>query len=467
MKRIVCLLLLVLFVNGFVLAASHPVPLVDQPLVPDAAIPGAAALTLKLHGVGFVSSSVVKWNGRALKTHFVGSTELTAKVPSSDLSKPGTATVSVVNPGRRVSNVSYFQIIKPEKSAALQFATYGTGSEPYAVAVGDFNGDGKLDLVVPNVSATTVSILLGNGDGTFQSQSPYQAGYGPIAVGVADFNGDGKLDLAVVNNGNDSNGHPGTVTILLGNGDGSFTTGKTFNTGKGPDSVAIGDFNGDGKLDLALSDYNIARGNSIAVLLGKGDGTFRKYVSYPTGSAPEYVATADLNGDGILDLVTANELGNTVSVLLGKGDGTFQTKVDYAVGKNPITLAIADLNRDGKPDLAVVNLSSNSLSVLLGKGDGTFGAHVDYATGSFPVSIAIADFNADNRQDLAVANQDNSGTVSILFGKGDGTFKMHKDFSAGSQPQGIAVGDFNGDGRLDLSIVDVFSTEVGVLLQGK
>jgi hypothetical protein len=467
MKGIGYLLFLVSFFNGFAMAASHPVPLVDQPLVPDAAIPGAAGFTLKLHGAGFISSSVVHWGGSALKTHFVSSTALTAKVPASDISKPGTAAVSVVNPGGRVSNVSYFQIIKPEKTVSLKFATYRTGNEPYAVAVGDFNGDGKLDLVVPNVSATTVSILLGNGNGTFQTQSEYQAGYSPIAVGVADLNGDGKLDLAVVNNGNDSNGQPGTVTILLGNGDGSFTTGKTFNTGKGPDSVAVGDFNGDGKLDLALSNYNVARGNSVAVLLGRGDGTFRKYVSYLTGSAPEYVATADLNGDGILDLVTANELAGTVSVLLGKGDGTFPSKVDYAVGKDPIALGIADLNRDGNPDLAVVNLGGNSVSVLLGKGDGTFGTHVDYATGSFPVSIAIADFNADNIQDLAVANQDNAGTVSILFGKGNGTFKKHKDFSAGSQPQGIAVGDFNGDGRLDLSIVDVFSNEVGVLLQGK
>ena len=467
MKRIGYILLLVVFFGCSALATSHPVPLVDQPMVPDAAIPGADAFTLKLHGAGFVSSSVVKWSGGALKTHFVSSTQLTAKVPASNLSKPGTATVSVVNPGGRVSNVSYFQIIKPEKTVSLKFATYGTGNEPYAVAVGDFNGDGKPDLVVPNVSATTVSILLGNGNGTFQAQSQYQAGYSPIAVGVGDLNGDGKLDLAVVNNGNDSNGQPGTVTILLGNGDGSFTTGKTFGTGNGPDSVAMGDFNGDGRLDLALSNYNIGRGNSVAVLLGKGDGTFRKYVSYQTGSAPESVATADLNGDGMLDLVTANELADTVSVLLGKGDGTFQAKVDYGVGKDPIALAVADLNSDGKPDLAVVDLGSDSLSVLLGNGDGTFKTHVDYATGSFPVSIAVADFNADNIQDLAVANQDDAGTVSILFGKGNGTFKKHKDFSAGSEPQGIAVGDFNGDGRLDLSMVDVFSTEVGVLLQGK
>jgi hypothetical protein len=447
--------------------AKSLTPFVDQPLAPDAAKPGAKTFTLKLHGVGFSSGSVVNWDGSALKTHFVNKTELTAKVPAADVSKAGTASVTVVNPGGHISNVSYFQIVKTEKSVKLGLATYATGPEPYAVATADFNGDGKLDLAVPNVSGTTVSILLGNGDGTFQTQAQYQAGYAPIAVGVADFNGDGKPDLAVVNNGNDSNGQPGTVTILLGNGDGTFKTGKSYSTGTGPNCVAIGDFNGDGKLDLALSDYNIARGNTVAVLLGKGDGTFAKYKSYETDSSPEFVVTADVNGDGILDLVTANESTNNVSVLLGKGDGTFEAHVDYGVGSEPIALAVADVNNDGSPDLAVVDLGADTISILLNNGDGTFATHVDYATGAFPVSVAIADFNGDNRQDLAVANQDSSGTVSILLGNGDGTFKPHTDLNAGSEPQGIAVGDFNGDGRPDISVVDVFSTEVAVLVQSK
>lgn len=467
MKRFLCLPVLFILFVSFASAKSVPVPFVDQPLVPDAAKPGAAAFTLTLHGTGFRSSSTVNWNGKALKTDFVGATELTAKVPASDVSKAGTASVTVANSKSRVSNVSYFEVVKSEKSISLGFTTYGTGNEPYAVATADFNGDGILDLVVPNVSATTVSVLLGKGDGTFQTQSQYQAGYAPIAVGVGDFNGDGKLDLAVVNNGNDSNGQPGTVTILLGKGDGTFTTGKTFDTGDGPNSVAIGDFNGDGKLDLALSDYNVSFGNSVAVLLGKGDGTFGTYKSYDTGNAPEQVVTADVNHDGALDLMTANEVDETVSVLLGNGDGTFQTHVDYAVGKEPLSLDVADLNGDGHPDLAVVNLGSDSVSVLLGNGDGTFGTHVDYSTGDYPVSVAIADFNGDNHQDLVVANEDNSGTVSIFLGKGDGTFKSQVQFSAGSQPQGMAVGDFNGDGKPDISVVDVFSTEVGVLLQKK
>jgi hypothetical protein len=467
MKRYLHLsLFVILFINlGW--AKSIPIPYVDAPLTPDAAKPGAPAFTLTLRGAGFVSSSVVNWNGKPLKTHFVGNAELTAKVPASDVSKAGSVPVTVVNPGKRVSNVAYFQIVESEKSISTQFAAYGTGPEPYAVAVGDFNNDGILDLVVANVSSTTVSILLGNGDGTFQTQAEYQAGYDPIAVGVGDFNHDGNLDLAVVNNGNRSNGQPGTVTILLGNGDGTFTTGKTFDTGDGPNCVAIGDFNGDGKVDLALSNYNVSFGNTVAVLLGNGDGTFQAYKPYETGNGPEFVVTADVNGDGILDLMTANEVDGTASVLLGKGDGTFEAHVDYGVGKAPLALAVGDLNGDGKPDLAVVNLSSDSVSILLGNGDGTFKTHVDYATDMYPVSVAIADFNGDNHQDLAVANQGSSGTVSIFLGKGNGTFRARKDYPAGSEPQGIAVGDFKGDGRLDISIVDVFSTEVGVLLQGK
>ena len=466
MKTFLRLSLLVVLFAGFAWAKSAA-PFVDQPLAPDAAQPGAKAFTLTLHGAGFISGSVVDWDGGALKTHFVSKTELTAKVSASDVSKAGTASVTVVNPGGHISNVSYFQIVKTEKSVKLGLATYATGPEPYAVATADLNGDGKLDLIVPNVSGTTVSILLGKGNGTFQTQAQYQAGYAPIAVGVADFNGDGKPDLAMVNNGNDSNGQPGTVTILLGNGDGTFKAGKAYPTGTGPNCVAIGDFNGDGKLDLALSDYNIARGNSVAVLLGKGDGTFGKYKSYETDSSPEFVVTADVNGDGILDLVTANESTDNVSVLLGKGDGTFEAHVDYVTGHEPIALAVADVNNDGSPDLAVVDLGANTISILLNNGDGTFAAHVDYATGAFPVSVAIADFNSDNHQDLAVANQDSAGTVSILLGKGDGTFKPQTQLNAGSEPQGIAVGEFNGDGRPDISVVDVFSTEVAVLLQGK
>jgi len=468
MIRIDRFALLMMVLGAMAVAQSNPVPLVSQPLVPDAAKPGASAFTLTVHGSGFIAHSVVKWNGSTRKTHFVSSTVLKAKVPASDVAKAGTASVTVSNPapGGGASEVVYFQIINPAKSVSFNSSTFSTGQEPYALASGDFNGDGKLDLAVANVTGQTVSILLGKGDGTFQTQKEYAAGYAPIALAVGDFNGDGKLDLAVANGGNKSNGQPGTVTILLGNGKGGFRKGKPFQCGDGPFVIVAGDFNGDGNLDVAVADYNVSYGNSVAVLLGNGDGTLQSYASYATGSAPIGLASEDLNGDGILDLVTANELSGSVSVLLGNGDGTFQTHVDYTAGKYPLAVAVADLNRDNKPDLAVVNLGDSTVSVLLGKGDGTFQPHVDYATGYEPVSITVADINADNRQDLAIVNQ-GANTVSILLGKGNGTFKTHADFAAGSSPQGLAIGDFNRDGRLDLSVVDVFSNVVAVLLQGR
>jgi hypothetical protein len=458
--------IVMLFLNAVAVAKSNPVPLVDQPLVPDAATPGAPAFTLTVHGSGFVSNSEVRWNGTVRSTHFVGSTVLTARIRATDVAKAGTASVTVANtaPGGGVSNVTYFQIITPARSISFHDSTFGAGQEPYAVASGDFNRDGKIDLAVANVTGGTVSILLGNGDGTFKTQTQIAAGYGPIALAVGDFNGDGKLDLAVANNGNKSNGHPGTVTMLLGNGRGGFRTGGTFKTGDGPFTVVAGDFNGDGKLDLAFADYNVSVGNSVAVLLGKGNGTFQKYVSYPTGAAPIGLATEDLNGDGILDLVTANEVSQTASVLLGNGDGTFKPHVDYPVGRAPLAVAIGDFNHDNRPDVAVANLSDNTVSVLLGRGDGTFKAHVDYATGNAPVAILVADLNADHRQDLVVVNQ-GGNSLSILLGKGNGSFKPHVDFSTGPSPQGAALGDFNRDGRLDLSVVDVFSNVVEVVLQ--
>ena len=467
MNTIARLVVIATLFHAFTMAKSNPVPSVNQPLSPDAAKPGGPAFTLTVQGAGFVSKSMVQWNGTARQTHFVNSTTLKAKILISDIANAGTASVTVSNPapGGGVSDAQYFQIIKPAKSVSFKSSTLITGQEPYQLASGDFNGDGKLDLAVANVTGGTVSIMKGKGDGTFQKQTQYPAGYGPIAVAVGDFNEDGKLDLVVVNNGNRSNGHPGTVTMLLGNGKGAFRKGKTFSCGTGPFFIVTGDFNRDGNLDVAVADYNVSFGNSVAVLLGKGDGTFQPYAAYNVGSAPISLATEDLNGDGILDLVTANELSASVSVLLGNGDGTFQPHMDYQVVRNPISVAVGDLNGDKKPDLGVVSATDNTLSVLLGNGDGTFQPHADSPAGSAPVSIAIADFNADNRQDIAIVNSTNPGAVSILLGKGDGTFKGPVSFPADVFPQGLALGDFNGDGRLDLSTADVFSNLVSVMLQ--
>jgi hypothetical protein len=248
---------------------------------------------------------------------------------------------------------------------------YGVGSAPTSVAVGDFNGDGKLDLAVVNELSNNFSILLGNGDGTFQAAVNYGAGLSLFSVAVGDFNGDGKLDLAVASGGSDY------VSVLLGNGDGTFKTAVQYVAGLEPISVAVADFNGDGKLDLAVANYE---SNNVSILLGKGDGTFQIAVDYGIGTenypaTPGSVAVGDFNGDGKLDLVVGgveSDNVSVVSVLLGNGDGTFQAAVNYGAGAGQTSVAVGDFNGDGRLDLAapaslllqtpLASLSSTSLN---------------------------------------------------------------------------------------------------------
>jgi hypothetical protein len=452
-------------------SAANPVPFINQPLSPDAVVPGGASFTLTVTGTGFVSGSVVHWNGSARATNFISNSKLTATVLASDVATFNTASVTAFNPapGGGTSNVVFFVTTRPTSSVALGTPSeFATGSDPLSVAADDFNGDGKLDLVVANSGSNNVSVLLGNGDGTFQAAVNYDAGSNPQFVAVGDFNADGKLDLAVVNG---SSGI-GSVSILLGKGDGTFQAAVSYGVGLQPISVAVADFNGDGKLDLAVVNMSTSNG-SVSVLLGKGDGTFQAASSFDVGTFPFSVAVGDFNGDDKLDLAVVNFGSGTVSVLLGNGDGTFQAAVDYGGGNAPVSVAVADFNGDGKLDLAVANLASGNVgpgnvSVLLGKGDGTFQPAVSYEAGSNTgaASVAAGDFSGDGRLDLVVATSgtNSANNVSILVGNGDGTFQPGVNYGTGSNPF-AAVGDFNRDGRLDIAVVDLGGSGVFVLLQ--
>jgi hypothetical protein len=341
----------------------------------------------------------------------------------------------------------------PPPACFAEPVQFGTGSRPQSVAIGDLNGDGKPDLAVANWGSNTVSVLLGNGDGTFGAATDFGTGDFPYSVAVGDLNGDGKPDLAVANY------YSSTVSVLLGNGDGTFGAKSDYGTGPALRSVAIGDLSGDGKPDLVTADFVFP--GTVSVLLGDGDGTFGAATDFGTGDWPHSVAIGDLNGDGKPDLATANRQALTVSVLLGNGDGTFGAATDFGAGDYPTSVAIGDLNRDGKLDLATANNIGNTVSVLLGHGNGAFGAKTDYGTGSYPHSVAIGDLNGDGKPDLATANSIGN-TGSILLGNGDGTFGAKSDLSPGSCF--VAIGDLNGDGEPDLVTRDLADNTVSVLL---
>jgi hypothetical protein len=434
----------------------YPVPYVHQPLVPMSAVPGGAGPTLTVNGTGFSSNSVVKWNGSARTTNFVSSTRLTANIQASDVATAGTAWVTVVNPtpGGGTSNVNFLHITYPTSSVLLDKADYAVGTNPQQATTGDFNADGKLDLAVADSGSDAVSVLLGNGNGTFQAPAAFATDCLPLAVSTADFDGDAILDLVTVS------AECYSASILLGNGDGTFQPHVDYSI-TNPGAVATGDFNADGALDLVAASVN-----AVAVLLGNGDGTFQAPVAYSVSADPDYVTTGDFNGDGILDLVTANSNANTASVLLGNGDGSFLSHVDLAIsGTSPGYVTAADLNGDGKLDVAVSSYGSDALSVFLGNGDGSFQSEATYSPGSAPTSVIAGDFNGDGLLDLAVANNVNPGTVSLLLGNGAGGFPSQVSYPTGVQPYWATAGDFNGDGRLDLAAPNYADNTVSVLLQ--
>lgn len=339
-------------------------------------------------------------------------------------------------------------LLSAQTVSFIQKGQFPVGTVP--LAAGDLNGDKKLDLVVAE-SSGDVSLMLGNGDGTFRPAVTFATGQGIASIGVADLNNDGKLDVAVV----DVNG----VSVLLGNGDGSFQPVMHFAAGKGIYSAAVGDLNRDGKLDVVVSNSD----GGVSVLLGNGNGTFRAAASFPAGTSPDAVAIGDFNKDGIPDLAVgdfgANFGTGTVSVLLGAGDGTFKPPVRYATasGNAADFVAIGDFNGDGNPDLVV------NMDLLLGNGDGTFQTAVSLGSFEGQGSLDIADFNADGKLDIALLSPDSSN-LTVLLGNGNGTFQPSLVFRVGSSSN-IFVGsrtviaDFNGDGLPDLAIYNnQFST---------
>jgi hypothetical protein len=335
------------------------------------------------------------------------------------------------------------------------------GNYPRDVAVGDFNGDGHLDVVTADNLDGTLSVLLGNGDGTFGQGQTIQLGAStyPTAVAVADVNGDGIPDLAVTESGTNA------VEVLLGTGDGTFQQTTPIPVDQGADypfGITAADLTGDGSNDLVVT--NVVSG-TVTVLLNKGDGTFQTPRTFGVGSQPVAVVAGNFTGHGHVDLAVANYASNTISVLAGDGQGNFQLASTLAVGVNPYALAAGDFG-NGHTDLVTANSGSGDLSVLLNGGNGTFQPAHAYAAGSVPAGLLVGDFNGDGKQDVAAVNYF-PGEVYVLDGNGNGTFQDAQPlgiFGPADQFSAVAAGDFTGNGRTDLALANVGLNSATVLL---
>ncbi|MEP6517622.1 FG-GAP-like repeat-containing protein [Microcoleus vaginatus] len=371
-------------------------------------------------------------------------------------------------------------------SGVLGFAPkvdFPIGSSPFGVSIGDFNGDGLPDLALANYASSTASILLnttatGATTPTFTTKVDFPIGARSSYLSISDINGDGKPDLAVENREENS------VSVLLnttatGAGIPTFATKVDFPTGTLPISVSIGDINDDGKPDLAVANREE---NTVSILLnttatGAPTPTFATQVTFPTGSYPYSVGIGDFNVDGKPDLAVANSSSNTGSILLnttatGAGTPTFATQVTFPTGSFPDSVSIGDFNGDGKPDLAVTNFNRNNAPILLNTTTGaatpTFATQALFPTRTVANSVSIGDFNGDGKPDLATAEW-SPDTASILLnttatGAGTLTFATPVEFPTTSTPSSVSIGDFNGDDKPDLAVGSVFGDSASILL---
>jgi len=395
--------------------------------------------------------------------HLTGTNTLTA-VTSFDgyrfaaLPVDGDFTVTASQPNRLFTNYKLlpptshsFTALSSDMTANFSAKRLGfsTGNfNPLGIASGDLNGDGKLDVAVATTTGSNIHVLLGNGDGTLQSEVPYAANSNPADVVIADFDGDGKADVA------SANSFGGDVSIFIGNGDGTLKTRVNYPVGFQPGNLSLSDFNNDGKIDIAALG-----GGALGILLGNGNGTFQPVLGRPIATAVFSVLPGDLNGDGKQDLVLLGFPGN-VLVLIGRGDGTFDNPVSYPAPNEVVKATLADFNSDGKLDVAVASRLPDVLTIMLGRGDGTFQPGTTTSIGTTARDLISHDFDGDGKLDLAVA----AGGLGFLRGNGDGTFSPPVFYPGGSSSESLVAGDFNSDGKLDVALSSGGSSEVTVLL---
>jgi hypothetical protein len=353
-------------------------------------------------------------------------------------------------------------IVRTPTSGFYPPVNYGVGSGPSNLVLADLNGDGSLDIATSNNNSNDVSILFNNGDGTYRLGPTLVDPLSkiPNAIAAGDLIGNGIMDLVTANLGTSATSSDGSISVFIGNGDGTFQPAINYNDPGGPSSVALYDLLGNGILDIVVANNGTG---VVTVFIGNGDGTFQAPVKYAAGNGPVEVAIADFNLDGIPDLAVANQNSTFVSILIGNGDGTFKPAVNYNAGAVQLSVTTADFNLDGIPDLVTANYTANTVSVLIGNGDGSFKSPVTYAVGAYPSEVKVDDFNLDGNPDIVTSNY-NGNTVSYLQGNGDGTFRAQKTYAAGTGPFFLASGDVDGDGMPDLVTANYSTNSVNVLI---
>ena len=399
-------------------------------------------------------------------------TQLTVTVPSGATYQPITITVGGLTAYSSQPFIVTFPTVASITSGSLASKVdFATGANPYGVAFGDIDGDGKPDLVVGSAYSNAVSVFRNTSSsgsitsGSFAAKVDFATGANPAGLAIGDVDGDGKPDLVIVNA--DYN----TVSVFRNtstSGSISFADRVDFTTGSSPRTVAIGDIDGDGKPDLVVTNLHGATVSVFRNTSSSGSVSFAAKVDFTTGSGPWAVAIGDIDGDGKPDLVVTNISSNTVSVFRNTSSSgsitssSFAAKVDFTTGTAPAGAAIGDVDGDGKPDLVVVNQGIATVSVFRNtssSGSVSFSANVDLATGATPYSVAIGDIDGDGKPDLVVTNGA-SNTVSVFRNTSSsgsitsGSFAAKVDFTTGAYPSGVAIGDIDGDGKPDVVVTN-------------
>ncbi len=447
-----------------------PVPSLLIPVVPASTPPSSATTPITLRGTGFTAGSVVYANQTAVLTVYVDPSTVQATLPASVSNGTWNMMVTNSGPPHSTSNSIPMHFTSARSSLAFtapsNIAQSCTNGAPFNPVVGDFNNDGNLDIAL--TCGQAIDVLIGNGNGSFTQKSQLQlTNTNESWLIVGDANGDGIQDIVTYDYTTDGSNTVG-ITVFLGNGDGTFTKKPQIEVqqstldSSSQQPFVVGDFNGDGHLDIALLTTQ-----GVDVLLGNGDGTFGAPVSFGNVTSPTSVAIADFNGDGKLDIAMSDSTNKAIAILFGNGDGTFQTQTEYSSNGYSSQILVADFNGDGHPDIAMSNqgpvgTTGSGAQILLNNGNGAFASPVPVDPGQDDASLATDDINGDGKLDIVVYrlySYDATGQLlpsptmaAVAFlGNGDGTFSS-TPVQVGSMGNGgpIILGDFNNDGAPDI-----------------